>query len=1852
MNKRVLFYLISVLFIGSVNAQTLHINEDFNAGSLPSNWTTTAVTGSAIWEFGPDGSVDYAGNQNLDGTNFAYFDDSKAGSTSLNNKAELVSPAFNNAANLASYLDFDYNFRQFGASTPDSFIVEVFDGSNWIQVFSVTTDDCGNYVGPSCANGFPHATVNISAYANANCRVRFTYFDGNDWSWFVGLDNVVVSSPLADDIGAITLAAPVSDCGMGTDSIKVRIFNYGANPASNFPMSYSVNGGTPVTETVTATVPANDSIEYTFTVPYNFSTPGNYSFVAYTDYTLDGSSTNDTVRTVIVSEPAYNAGYTEGFENGTGGWIPGGNNTSWARGVPNGTIISGASGGSNAFVTKLNGAYNALENSNLLSPCFDFSNLTAEPEVRFSLIYHTESPFDRAWLEVSRDGGTTWSKVLAQPGSANWYNNSGSQVWTGNSNGWLTAKTKLTNTAGLSKVLFRFRFQSDGSVNLEGIGIDNFAILGPQAIDIETVALTAPVVSNPCGFGNSELVTIRVFNNGQSPITTFNAGYRVNGGTPVIQNNIIPTSPIQPGTFYNHSFTTTANLSAPGNYSFDIWAKVTGDPIAINDTLGNLTAVNTSQPLPFTEDFTGFSGPSSAGSTQNGWTFPGASGGSPYWTTNTGNTSSFGTGPSVDHTSGTSTGRYAYMETSVSNSNPAFLISPCINLAQVNGAVMSFWYHKFGATMGDLFVDVYDNAAGLWINNIGVVRGQTQTSEIEPWKEATVNLSQFVGKSINFRFRGLRTTSFTSDMAVDDILIYEPLPQDAKLDSLISPQSGCDLRPNELVCFNVENFGTQDITSLKVGYIINNGPPVYDSSSGILIIPGAKFQYCMNAARADLSAPGNYDFKIFTELNGDSNQSNDTLYVTVINETILFPSCENFETLTNVVGDGGNVLLDGKFSNNWVSNSGDYNWEFGSRTGLPGPSTDHSTTGPGRYMVSDPNNGMTGNIAQLTSACYDLTTVAVANLEFWYHQYGSTSNKMVIDVFDGSLWNFAVDSIVGNTQTGRTAPWLLKRISLADYTGDFVQIRFRNVNAGGTYAIDDVCVVPPPPNQAQMESILRPLDELCFYDNQELVTVRMKNIGSNDIDSLQVRLKVDTLAPNGVLLDTTVWVYPGNQPVPWRPGKLYTVQLPVPVDMSRYKTYRIRATLLLNGDLDASDDFKQVERIHNTPKQFPYVEGFEMIPCSAPGPNYATIGFKRSNGQYKWRAKCGMDRTGLTGPSADHTRGNNFGRYFVTDASAGVVGSIATLESPCLDLSTLNKPTLKFWYHMFGFQMGELYIDINADNGWQTLDSILGEQQISNGAAWIQHTIDLSQYAGTYAKFRFRSLRGDGNASDMAVDDLFLYDLSQYDIGPIDLMRPGTNNFSCYSDTQSVHVRLLNYGARDLDFTVDTMDIQVFIKKDGQPFDTLFTQLNRNLFVSNTTGLPAPLPSDSSFTLWVNNSSDGNATFDMSTIGSTYEFDVFTSMRRDSVANNDDFNQSITTQIAGGTVSVDNNSICNGTVVRLNATGFFGAPKWERKYWGPGGTTFWLPEFGFGSDSAEFIVQPDTTAWYRVRICGTNVVSDSVKVDVTVVKVPDPIHDTICGAGQMTVEAFAAPVYNLQAVNWYYTELDSVPFKTTNSAPFTHTANFTQTDTFWLEGVIDSCVSLSRSAVYAVVNPYPVVDLGAVNDTVCQDTNKVLNAGAGFGYSYNWLITGPNGFVDTATSQTIGINPLQLMVDSTYTYRVTVTSEFGCQTISNTINVLIEDSCFVGISERNFSQQLQLFPNPTTDKVFLKLNQAEAVIADISIQSIEGKQVWFKSGQLISDNEYAMDLGKLAEGVYFVKISTPNGRIVKKLVIK
>jgi len=191
------------------------------------------------------------------------------------------------------------------------------------------------------------------------------------------------------------------------------------------------------------------------------------------------------------------------------------------------------------------------------------------------------------------------------------------------------------------------------------------------------------------------------------------------------------------------------------------------------------------------------------------------------WTTDANGTGSGSTGPSADHTTGS--GNYLYLETSggCSGSNDtANIETPLFDLTGLTDFTMTYWRHLYGATMGNLHIDVrtYTGAtANPWQLNIV----PPSTGNVNIWEADTVNLNAFVGQTIQVRFRGTSGGSFTGDMAIDDVEFSTTLNLDAAISNIDAP-SGSVSPGTQNVEVSLTNWGATTITSATINWELNS----------------------------------------------------------------------------------------------------------------------------------------------------------------------------------------------------------------------------------------------------------------------------------------------------------------------------------------------------------------------------------------------------------------------------------------------------------------------------------------------------------------------------------------------------------------------------------------------------------------------------------------------------------------------------------------------------------------------------------------------------------------------------------------------------------------------------------------------------------------------------------------------------------------------------------------------------------------------------------------------------------------------------------------------------------------------
>ena len=122
--------------------------------------------------------------------------------------------------------------------------------------------------------------------------------DQDDSNDFV-IENI--THMFANDIGATEITEPVSGEGLGNEAITITIENFGGAVQSNFDVSYSIEGGTPVVETFSGSVNPGETESYTFSTLGDFSEIGTYTVVSTTELSGDSDASNNTVEVDVVN---------------------------------------------------------------------------------------------------------------------------------------------------------------------------------------------------------------------------------------------------------------------------------------------------------------------------------------------------------------------------------------------------------------------------------------------------------------------------------------------------------------------------------------------------------------------------------------------------------------------------------------------------------------------------------------------------------------------------------------------------------------------------------------------------------------------------------------------------------------------------------------------------------------------------------------------------------------------------------------------------------------------------------------------------------------------------------------------------------------------------------------------------------------------------------------------------------------------------------------------------------------------------------------------------------------------------------------------------------------------------------------------------------------------------------------------------------------------------------------------------------------------------------------------------------------------------------------------------------------
>jgi gliding motility-associated-like protein len=266
------------------------------------------------------------------------------------------------------------------------------------------------------------------------------------------------------------------------------------------------------------------------------------------------------------------------------------------------------------------------------------------------------------------------------------------------------------------------------------------------------------------------------------------------------------------------------------------------------------------------------------------------------------------TGPSVDHTLGTSLGKFLFIESSGCNALQAVSVqTPVLTFAGVTNPQVEYWVHHNGTGFTTSGVETQ-----FWYSTNGggsftqwapaTVSGNLGTN----WNLVTVNCGPSglnVGNTANlvFRIRHIRNNNGFADAAIDDFRAYALLQYDARVDVSLDPpttppsapaeyyyvpaglgpvstpidiiNNGYDSLHSVIVTYDI--VGTVDVAGVESG-VFDNGGAGYNMAPGE-VIPvnpnwnpsadadvttfGQTFTLCANifSAEADLDLTNNQD---------------------------------------------------------------------------------------------------------------------------------------------------------------------------------------------------------------------------------------------------------------------------------------------------------------------------------------------------------------------------------------------------------------------------------------------------------------------------------------------------------------------------------------------------------------------------------------------------------------------------------------------------------------------------------------------------------------------------------------------------------------------------------------------------------------------------------------------------------------------------------------------------------------------------------------------------------------------------------------------------------------------------------
>jgi len=820
-------YIANIVFDGITAVYPAPFSENFAGSTTPNGWDNS---GTELWMFstGAGYGASAAGDHTPGGgTNYAWID----GTLGIQQNA-LVTPYIDVSGLTTPALEFYFFSNNTDNPGDDNTLtVDFWDGAAWNNLLTYAGDD------PHWQLGF----YDLSGYnITGNIKVRFIVTGTANTTYY---NDILVDDVSVDEMPSCPPPTFLNETNITVTSADLGWTENGTSTTWNIeygPAGFTQGNGTTITGVTTN--------------PYTLS--GLTASTAYDWYVQadcgGGSQSTWTGPHTFTTTPAADpVPLDEDFENGFTYFVnDDGNNTDWT--LETSIYHCGSQSAHNPY---------GPSNNNILYETgeLDLSDVST-PYLFFWQIAKTEGGYDFCTVEVSTDGGNTYSYLpdslyLGDPAQYHYWGeyfdeNSYTDWGIGNEtpdNTWWKKETFDLTPYKLPHVRFRFRLQSDASTQKAGWYLDDIRI-GEPACPAPSGQTVSNTTTTSADLGWTE--------NGSA--TTWNIEYGPACFTPGTGTMITGVT--------SNPYTLTG-LSPAKTYDWYVQADCGCDQsfwTGPNTFSTNVTAVTS---YPWTEDF------EKCGNIPVGWSQEYVSG-NVDWTFQSGSGAPNGT-PWGAHS-----GSYnALFFSDNYNGDETKLVTLPLDLTGLTHPVLSFWHAQadWDGDQDELRVYYKTSAGGSWT----LIPGQVYQHSIPDWTQETEIYLPEPSADYYIAFEGLSGYGF--GVCLDDVTVEEgpacPAPSDLTATNIT--QTSADLGWMENGSSSTWN--------------IEYGPRGFTQGNGTQITGVTTNPYTLTG----LTASTTYDWYVQADCGGGSSSTwRGPATFTTVCDTAAVPYIENFDNVT------------------------------------------------------------------------------------------------------------------------------------------------------------------------------------------------------------------------------------------------------------------------------------------------------------------------------------------------------------------------------------------------------------------------------------------------------------------------------------------------------------------------------------------------------------------------------------------------------------------------------------------------------------------------------------------------------------------------------------------------------------------------------------------------------------------------------------------------------------------------------------------------------------------------------------------------------------------------------------------